>query len=330
MNNRLRKARLLIVATSLITASRVHAQSAEAEALFADGDRLMSAGKVAQACDAFEASNRIESRAGTLIRLGECRETNHQLASAWSAYKDALTRVRDPRKRDIAAAKVAELEPRLSYLTVLVSDESRVDGLTLTRNSQPLDPGLWNRAVPVNGGEYVIGGRAPGHEEWKTTVVVPAEAGKVSVEVPKFKELAKLVAPTAVTSDVASEEDDQSQPAPAGPWTMRREIAVGVGGGSVLALAAGVVLGLTAKAHQKDAHELCPDAGSCNDADRATDLVHSGHQLAIGANIAFGLAAGAGIAAGVLWFTGAPESRSVAIAPHVEPQGAGVALVGRF
>jgi len=45
-------------------------------------------------CEAFDASNRLEPRAGTLIALGDCREKNQQLASAWSAYKDALTRVR--------------------------------------------------------------------------------------------------------------------------------------------------------------------------------------------------------------------------------------------
>jgi cytochrome c-type biogenesis protein CcmH/NrfG len=66
----------------LLTASSLRAQSAEAEALFTEGDTLMKQGKVAEACEAFEASNRIEPRAGTLIRLGECREQNHQLASA--------------------------------------------------------------------------------------------------------------------------------------------------------------------------------------------------------------------------------------------------------
>src|SRR5206468_11468525 len=63
------------------TGGRARAQSAEAEALFSDGDRPMTAGKLAEACDAFEASNRIEARAGTLIRLGECRAKNNQLAS---------------------------------------------------------------------------------------------------------------------------------------------------------------------------------------------------------------------------------------------------------
>ena len=103
-----------------------HAQSAEAEALFDDGNRLMADGQLAPACEAFEASNRVEPRAGTLILLGLCREQNQQLASAWSAYKDALIRVKDPNKRELARGKVVALEPRLSYLTVSVSDGSAV------------------------------------------------------------------------------------------------------------------------------------------------------------------------------------------------------------
>src|SRR5450432_3067817 len=157
MNHRFARAQQLSIAAIsgfcvLIAARTVHAQSAEAESLFVEGDKLMKAGKLAQACESFDASNRIEARAGTLIRLGECREQNHQLASAWSAYKDALTRVKDPNKRAIATAKVAELEPKLSYLTITVPIANRVDQLTVTRNDKPFDAALWNRTLPIDGG----------------------------------------------------------------------------------------------------------------------------------------------------------------------------------
>src|SRR4051812_9331394 len=81
----------------LLGVGPAHAQNAQAERLFDEGNKLMADGKLAQACTAFEASNRVEPRAGTLIRLGECREKNHQLASAWSAYKDARNLATDPR-----------------------------------------------------------------------------------------------------------------------------------------------------------------------------------------------------------------------------------------
>lgn len=340
---------LLIVAT----AARAHAQSAEAESLFTEGERLMKQEKLDQACEAFEASNRIEPRAGTLIQLGECREQNHQLASAWSAYKDALGRVKDPRKKAFAEAKVTAIEPRLSYLTVSVADDSRVEGLTLTRNGQPLDPALWNRGIPVNGGEQVIGGRAPGHEEWKTTVTVPVESGRVSVEVPRFKEIAKLVpppspeplpvptvptaspAPSTSTSATMSANvgDTQDALASSSRWTVRRKLAIGLAGGSATGLVVGIVLGTQARSKQDEAHQSCASTTvACDDAVRANQLISEGRSRALGANIAFGATAAVAVGAGVLWFTGASEAPAhhVAVAPILEPGRSGVAVFGWF
>ncbi|MBK9032011.1 MAG: hypothetical protein IPL61_11900 [Myxococcales bacterium] len=110
------------------------AQNADAEVLFNEAVQLETEGKVPEACNAFEASNRIEPRAGTLIRLGQCREKQGLMVSAWSAYKDSLTRVKDPKKRKLAQDRVNALEPTLSYLTVSVPDDVRVDGLVVTRN----------------------------------------------------------------------------------------------------------------------------------------------------------------------------------------------------
>jgi hypothetical protein len=324
-----------------VTASHAYAQSAEAESLFSEGNKLMKEGKIGQACDAFEASNRIEPRAGTLIRIGECRERNHEFASAWSAYKDALNRVKDPRKKKLAAAKAAEIEPKLSYLTVSVPDESRVEGLTITRNGQPFDHGLWNREVPVNGGEYVIGGQAPGREEWSATVTVPAESGKVSVEIPKLGEITKLVTPPAPTPSPpallpvpatisAGEIDAAVKPS---MWAAKRKIAVGMASGSAVGLIAGVVLGLQANSKRDEAHQHCSKTATpCPDAELANKLIDEAQGRALGANIAFGVAGTLAISAAVLWFTGAAESPAhrVAVAPRLAPGEPGVVVFGWF
>ena len=325
-------AAISILAVILIDGGHARAQSAEAEAMFEHGDKLMTAGKLAEACEAFEASNRIEPRAGTLLRLGECREKNRQLASAWSAYKDALTRAKDPRKRDAASAKVTELEPKLSYLTISVPAASRVDGLTITRNDKPLDPALWNRALPMDGGDYAISVRAPGNDEWKTTVTVPVDGGKLRVDVPKLEKRAEPVSPAALvvtkpTTPVVS--DEVTRPA---YLTTRRKIAIGVGGAGALSLVTGIVLGTQAKSKQNAALALCPAPQNCADADRANALNDAGYRRALGANIVFGVAAAAAIGAGVLWFTGGPETAQhrVAVVPTIAPGETGVVVQGRF
>ena len=331
MGHRLRAPSIAAISLVIlsISAAPAHAQNAAAEALFSDGERLLKEGKVAQACDAFEGSNRLEPRAGTLINLGLCREQNKQLASAWSAFKDALTRVKDPKKKQLATARVAEIEPKLSYLTISVPDESRVEGLTVTRNGKPVDPALWNRAVPVDGGSYKIGGSAPGHEEWSTTIEVPVELGKVSVDVPRFKEITKLVEttpPPPTTVTVTPPAEDRDSPS---MFTGKRKLALGVAGVGVLSIGAAIVLGVQANGFQDDAYALCPSPSmACTRADEANDLMEKGRGRALGANIAYGVGAAAVIGAAVLWFTGAPSERERRVS--VTPRANGLDLAVRF
>ena len=321
---------LSIAAISLLPSAAL-AQSAEAVALFNEGDALMKQGKLAEACDAFEASHRIEPGAGVLIRLGECREKNHQLASSWSAYRDALSRAKDPKKKEIAAAKVKELEGKLSYLSVQVPEASRVDGLALTRNNQSLDSALWNRAVPVNGGEYTIVARAPGKEDWKTTIKVPNEKGKITVDVPKLVEPGKPkpepkpIAPPPTEVKPVVEEPPDELPGPS-MFTTKRKIALAVGGVAVVGLAAGVFWGTRAQASELEAFTLCPDPMvSCDDAVLANAHIADGRTAALIANISFGVAGAAAIGAAVLWFTGAPETKIAMV-----PGPGSLTVVGRF
>src|SRR5262245_22167350 len=111
--------------------------SLEAEQLFRDGKALMKAGEPTEACAAFEASEKIEHNIATVLSLADCREKNQQYASAWALFLQAESQTRtDPSKaapNSTAKARAEALEPRLSYLTINVSDESRVTDLKLIR-----------------------------------------------------------------------------------------------------------------------------------------------------------------------------------------------------
>jgi hypothetical protein len=56
----------------------------------------------------------------------------------------------------IATHKLAEIEDKVSYPLVVVADDHRLSGLTITRDGQPLEVETWNRGVPIDGGEYAI------------------------------------------------------------------------------------------------------------------------------------------------------------------------------
>ena len=321
--------KLIVIVVALLGLTRVaRAQDAAAQVLFEDADRLMREGKLAEACAAFEASNRIEPRTGTLIRLGDCREKRSQLASAWSAYADASARAKDPAKKQVADAKVAALGPRLSKLTITVAQP--VAELTISRDGAPIDRALWGRAVPVDGGQVVIRATALGFQPWEQAVTVPIEGGDVKVEVPKLADAVTTVAPRnpivdpgLVTHVVAPSQEPTGMPG-------RRKLAIGVGVAGVAAVGLGVWAGLSAASLEDDAHARCP-AVVCTDAVAANDALDRARTRATLANLSYGVGGAAIAAAAVLWFTGgraAPEQ--VAVTPIAAPGTAGVSAAVRF
>jgi len=179
-----------IAAISLLSLAPTpaHAQSAEADRQFDEAKVLHRAGKVGEACAAFEESNRLEPRAGTLIQIGLCKEKLGKLASALAAFRGALDRVKDEGKKALATERAAALEPRVSRLTISVAPEARVAGLIVSRDGQPIDAADYGRAVAIDGGSHEIAASAPGHRRWSSSVQIEPEREKVSVNVPGLVE----------------------------------------------------------------------------------------------------------------------------------------------
>lgn len=295
----------------------------EAEQLFRDGKQLLKDGKIAEACLAFEASEKAEASIATLLSLADCHEKAQQYASAWARFLAAESQTRgQPGKNAIAnnrtaRLRAAALEERLSFLTINVPDESRVQGLEVTLDGVAVAPGQWNRAVPVDGGAHVVSGKAPGHEPWSTTMQVSAERDRRAVEVPRFKELPDLAPPmlhkAALRGGAAGGDDDgelslrERGPAPS-PFTPRRKVALGLAIGSVVLAGTGVGLGVAASGARDEALELCPRANcTAAGAEQAQAKNDRARSLALGANLGYAAAGGAAIAAAILWFTSGPE-----------------------
>jgi hypothetical protein len=229
---------LLVVTLVAVAAPPAGAQSAtaEAEILFRKGKALLDDGKIPEACDAFDASQRAEPAVTTQLNQASCRAKNGQLATAWGLFVDAARQTRGAADRErkklhkVATEHAAKLEPRLSTLTITVPDASRVGGLEVLRDGVAVDAATWNQALPIDGGTYEVTARAPGNADWTTTIEIGVERDAAAIEIPKLK----AAALTPVEADVT--------PTPASPARPRRSwrapvvvgaVAVVLGGGGI-------------------------------------------------------------------------------------------------
>src|SRR5437868_13705153 len=98
-------------------------EAALAEVLYQKGRELMAQGKAAEACPKFAESYRLDATTGTLLNLASCHETEGKLATAWLEFSRSVALARRDRRSDrvrFAQDRLAAIEPKLSYLTVMV------------------------------------------------------------------------------------------------------------------------------------------------------------------------------------------------------------------
>src|SRR4051812_25694892 len=109
---------LAIAAGCMLAAPPAHADSAGAEALFRDGRTLIKQGNLDAGCDKLEASEKLESSVGTLLNLGDCREKQGRVATAWAAFRKAESTAKlagNDKKRQLEAhRRAAKLEDSLA------------------------------------------------------------------------------------------------------------------------------------------------------------------------------------------------------------------------
>ena len=169
----------------VVTAAVAHASPA-AEKLFQDGRKLLKAGKLAEACDAFRRSNEIERRAGTLLNLGDCEERRGRLATAWEAFIAARARAEqdsDRRKARAADERARALATKLPYVTLRSPASPRPAGFVVKRDGIEVPLAELDHEVPLDPGQYELEVSAPGHVAWKHPLTVAA-GEKVIVAIP--------------------------------------------------------------------------------------------------------------------------------------------------
>lgn len=326
----MKSSNLMLIAVLALVAGRARAEAqsatAQAETLFRQGKDLLAHGKVAEACAAFDASQKLEPTIATTLNQASCREKNGQLATAWGLFLDAERQSRaatDDASRklhQVATDHASSLERKLSTLTVSVASENRVRGLEILRNGEPLDPGAWGKALPVDGGTYKITARAPGNAEWTSSITVAPERDVKTIETPKLKAVVAEAAATAPASRPAA------PPAPSRP---SRVLPIALGA-SAVALGA-VALGFELSA--RSTYDKVDDPANNTDAKRESAWHSANNRRYVAEGL--GLAGLACAGAAVFFFlhtpSASPETQTaLQLTPAVSPDHAGLVLSGGF
>lgn len=266
--------RALLSLSLALTPLAAHAQVtgpaavARAQALFDEGVAALEAKDYAAACPKLEQATELLPQAiGAREALADCYQAAGRLASAWSQYTVAQSLARSIGQEErgaLAAAKAAELQPKLATLTIEAPEVvTRLAEVTITLDAEPIDRALWGTAIPVDAGKHTVSVAAPGRRTWsQERRVVDGERERVPVPVLELTVVARAPAPV-----VAAPE--KPPPAPeAAPRTWQRPLGFAAVGVGVLGFGTSGLLAALASekndASKADAH--CDEANVCDDA----------------------------------------------------------------
>ncbi|WP_394833054.1 hypothetical protein LVJ94_41785 [Pendulispora rubella] len=308
------------------------AQSGESlaagRALFDEGMQLLERGKYAEACPKFEASLARLPGNGTRGKLAECYEKIGRTASAWALYREVAVlaaRAGDATRQQVAVDRAKALEPKLARITVTAAT---TPGLIVKRNGEPLVQGELGSAIAVDPGEVTIEATAPERKPWSHRVKIE-QGASLRVEIPALPSSTETSRAVVQPKAPLRTEVQPMSPSHYGP---QRAIGLLVGGAGLFTMAAGGLLGLTAKASYDDAFEKdCSHSdNTCNEeGQRATDAARD---RALVSTIVVGAGAAMAVTGAVLFFTARKRHSDyvLRVAPSVGIGQAGLVVSGRL
>ena len=327
----LRVALFLCCVGCVLSSSRLHAQllpgdKAAAQGLLEEARKLVDRRHYATACTKLEESHALDPAAGTLLTLADCYEKTGRTATAWSTFRETAAfarRASDREREHQARERAKDLQPTLSYLTVITWKGQDID---VARDGKPIDSALVGTAIPVDPGSHKIVASAPGKRSWSTKVTVRERSDRVTVSVPILAEDPTAAAPI---DRITTRTDDYPMPE-ASRGGVQRAFAIVAAALGVAGVATGTVFGLKASSTMDEAKAQCTGSGfkypsHCGDNSvrLSEDAVQSGQISTIGF-----IAGGAGIATfALLWLT-APSNSDSSVSLAVAPLA--LDLKGRF
>jgi hypothetical protein len=309
----------------------------EAESLFREARKLVDAGRLAEACEKFAASEQLEAAVGTLLNLGRCYEKIGRTATAWATYHEAIATAHASgqfEREKTAKDRADMLESTLPRLTITVSPQASASPIEVTRDGEVVPSALWGATVPVDPGEHIVQATANGKRRWSKKANVEAH-DSVTMLVPMLEtEAASEVTSNAPLSspstDVAAIDAQSSS-----SWNGYKTAAMAVGGVGAAGIALAVFEGMQVLSKKSDFDGTCP-GGRCAEpqataANRILDDATKARTVSI---VAGTVGAGCIVGAVIFWIAGQRSSPSatggIGVIPTAESRRVGIAVSGRW
>jgi hypothetical protein len=315
------------------SASADASDPAFAQSLFNEGRRLMTEGKVAEACPKFAESQRLDPGGGTVLNLALCHEKEGRTASAWSEFNEALSlaiRDRRPERETLSRQHIADLEPKLSRLTVNVA--SRADKLEIKLDGVVLREAAWGSANPVDPGSHVVTANGPAKKPFNATVVLGAAEAK-AVVVPALEDDPQAATVADANRVTPGLEPNGEPVAPTTTSSSGKTIGYLLIAGGVTGLGVGTIFGLQAVSKHRASTRECP-GGSCTA--NGVSLNDQAMTAAWVSNIGLGIGiVSAGIGTYLVLTSHAPaadkrSARRLSVVPAGGPTSGGAMLSGTW
>jgi tetratricopeptide (TPR) repeat protein len=298
------------------------AHADRAEQLFKKGQKLLAEKRYAEACTAFEDSDRIDPEIGAKLNVARCYQEWGKLATAWRWYTDAeqmASKVGDKRTPKIHAV-IEDLDRDVPRLTLVLPPDAITDHLVIQLDGVSLALASVGDELRVDPGPHEVTVIVEGRQRPRPVSVQRRDRTRVTLDVPPRQQTRRTAAASEPVAD---------------PGHTRRLIGLGAAGTGGLAV---VIAGIaTLRARSDYQHAL---HGHCNDAPDMCDAtgLSGSHSARHRANIAtvVTLLGTAAVAGGLYLYVTTPatserpERRALYLVPAIGGDGAGVVLGGAF
>jgi hypothetical protein len=285
--DRLRAALIFAVTVAgvgLVRPARAAPNASAAQKLFDDARRAFREGQIDEACEKFEASERLEARSGTQLNLAICHEKQGRLATASTDFAKAASLATSEGHRDrtaFATSRIEELAPRLPHLTLRVSESARARGIALRLDGTNVDAAVFGVEAPADPGPHEIQASLSGCATWSRNV--------------QLSEGSREVVDVSAEQGCSAPSVSDAPPRPIGPKTREsidnggggRIVGFVLGGLGVASAGVGAAFGVRTLTRRSDAESLArggdaAGAQSANDEAR-TDAWISDVAIGLGA-----------------------------------------------